>query len=180
MNWPKAPPKRYANLLLLLLGSTIASTSVETKPRNVLRSLRSLWNLSQVALSQLWTKVGRMPRKRHVAKLMASAITVVIRTPSRTAPSSPKKMLRLLSARLLWHPLRTRLRGGGIVRNRTPILEIRAEAEFRAVRTDHSAAPLHSFVARPFFYSVVAFLVFCLYSPLRCPEHLRQYRRLSI
>src|SRR5438046_6058252 len=65
------------------------------------------------------------------------------------------------------------------VRNRTPILEIRAEAEFRAVRTDHSAAPLHSFVARPFFYSVVAFLVFCLYSPLRCPEHLRQYRRLS-
>src|SRR5213592_2511947 len=45
---------------------------------------------------------------------------------------------------------------------------------------DHSAAPLHSFVARPFFYSVVAFLVFCLYSPLRCPEHLRQYRRLSI
>src|SRR5436189_721616 len=65
------------------------------------------------------------------------------------------------------------------VRNRTPILEIRAEAEFRAVRTDHSAAPLHSFIARPFFYSVVAFLVFCLYSPLRCPEHLRQYR-LSI
>src|SRR5881396_693870 len=66
------------------------------------------------------------------------------------------------------------------VRNHTPILEIRAEAEFRAVRTDHSAAPLHSFIARPFFYSVVAFLVFCLYSPLRCPEHLRQYRRLSI
>src|SRR5436190_19432728 len=67
----------------------------------------------------------------------------------------------------------------GAVRNRTPILEIRAEAEFRAVRMDHSAAPLHSFVARSLFYSVVAFLVFCLYSPLRCPEHLRQYR-LSI
>src|SRR5437773_12232040 len=62
------------------------------------------------------------------------------------------------------------------VRNRTPILEIRAEAEFRAVRTDHSTAPLHSFIARSLFYSVVAFLGFCLYSPLRCPEHLRQYR----
>ena len=46
------------------------------------------------------------------------------------------------------------------VRNRTPILEIRAEAEFRAVRTDHSAAPLYSFVARSLFYSVVASLYY--------------------
>jgi hypothetical protein len=74
---------------LSLLGLTIVNSNVETNLRIELLQIRKIVRRSRIGLRM---KVGQMPRKKHAAKLMASAITVetlvIPRYGSRAEPGS--------------------------------------------------------------------------------------------